>query len=226
MRKSAPGRHALKELQAERGRSSKKAEPPPLASMRQSLRQILPYLQSGDLVMLRSESLAGRVLQNLTHSDFCHLGVVLRLPELPHTPLLLEADPDVSSDPDRPASASLHVVDLRSRLSTWLDEDPSGNQAVVRRLQRPHGAPAPDASTLLQLAATQQVRSRTASILIKGNQVPIRVPSGCHQDAIRTQSGHTQDTIKTQSRPHRSPSRVIIQVINQDLDWLTGRLTD
>ena len=81
--------------------------------------------------------------------------MVLRLPQLPHTPLLLEADPSVSADADRPANSSLHVVDLRTRVSSWLYEEAT-NQAVLRRLARPQGVPAPDASILLQMAATQQ----------------------------------------------------------------------
>ena len=130
--------------------------PPPLAPMSQTLRQILPYLQNGDLLMMRSESFPARFVQQVTGCQFCHIGVILRLPQLPYSPLLLEADPQVSHLADRTAASCLHVVDLRSRMLKWLSAAPGMNQAVIRRLKRPPNVAAPDASILLGLAATQQ----------------------------------------------------------------------
>ena len=95
--KSVPGQSVLAMMAEEAGSvlGGRNRVPPPLAPMSQTLRQILPYLQNGDLLMMRSESFAARFVQQVTGCQFCHIGVILRLPELPYSPLLLEADPQV-----------------------------------------------------------------------------------------------------------------------------------
>jgi len=156
LRKSVPGQSVLSMMEEDGGIliPEMDAPPPPISKRTQTVRELLPYVQTGDLVMMRSETFPGRFLQQATGCDFCHVSIILRIPELPHSPLLLEADPQVSHIVGRSAASCLHVVDLRSRVSSWLSASAS-HQAVLRRLRRPADAPNLDASGLLGLAATQ-----------------------------------------------------------------------
>lgn len=73
----------------------------------------------------------------MTKCTFCHVAVVIRLPELPHTPLLIEANPQAAGErPSISAAASIHLTDVRSRLGNWMTANP-GNQAVTRKLEFP-----------------------------------------------------------------------------------------
>ena len=84
----------------------------------------------------------------------------MRLPKLPGTVLLLEADPEahfVESCGD--TAWHLQLVDARSRLSSWLDG--ATNSLAFRQLTRPVGAVAGSSSdALLSLLCppTMQVR--------------------------------------------------------------------
>ena len=79
------------------------------------------------------------------------MGVVVRLPALPHVPLLLEAEPvgNPAAEPEGPPP--MQLVDLRSRLAGWIE---AGCRPVVRRLVRPPRAPPLDTNALVSLAAT------------------------------------------------------------------------
>ena len=116
----------------------------------------LPLLQTGDLLLMRSDGFASRFVQQTSGCPFCHLAVVVRVPELPQTPLLLEANPAASSNRATSAAQALTVVDVRSRLAKWCVQAP-GNQVIVRRLVRPTSAPPLDGNTLLELVATTGV---------------------------------------------------------------------
>ncbi len=48
-------------------------------------------LKTGDLVLFSGRSLAARVVRGCTGSRWSHVGLVVRLPEMPQTPLLWEA---------------------------------------------------------------------------------------------------------------------------------------
>lgn len=57
----------------------------------------LPYpllreqLKTGDLILFSGRTLAARVVRGFTGSRWSHVGLVVRLPEMPQTPLLWEA---------------------------------------------------------------------------------------------------------------------------------------
>ena len=91
-------------------------------------------LQTGDLVLLQAKGFCGRFLSHALRCPWAHMGVVVRLPALPHVPLLLEAEPvgNPAAEPEGPPP--MQLVDLRSRLAGWIE---AGCRPVVRRLVRP-----------------------------------------------------------------------------------------
>ena len=112
---------------------------------------ILTHVQTGDLVLLQAKGFCGRFLSHALRCPWAHMGVVVRLPALPHVPLLLEAEPvgNPAAEPEGPPP--MQLVDLRSRLAGWIE---AGCRPVVRRLVRPPRAPPLDTNALVSLAAT------------------------------------------------------------------------
>lgn len=53
--------------------------------------QLREQLKTGDLVLFSGHSLASRIVRIFTGSHWSHIGIVVRLPEMPQTPLLWEA---------------------------------------------------------------------------------------------------------------------------------------
>jgi hypothetical protein len=115
------------------------------------LGDVLGALRTGDCFFFSSRGFASRVLRHALSCAWGHLAVVVLLPALPDTPMLLEADPEVmlhvatggAAGARRWPSAahSLHLVDARSRLGSWLEQQ--GNHLVLRpfvgRAQDPDG---------------------------------------------------------------------------------------
>jgi hypothetical protein len=53
--------------------------------------QMRDQLKTGDLILFSGRSFAARLVRGLTGSRWSHVGLVVRLPEMPQTPLLWEA---------------------------------------------------------------------------------------------------------------------------------------
>merc|ERR1712118_220455 len=99
------------------------------------LPEMLPLLQTGDLVLFQSDTFTAKFFQNALKAKYSHLGVVVIVPGLQKMPLLLEPDPDASFICNWPTAtiAHLHLIDVSSRLSSW--QDGKNNCASIRRLQ-------------------------------------------------------------------------------------------
>lgn len=57
----------------------------------QSYRTLREQLKTGDLVLFSGRSLSSRLVRVFTGSPWSHIGLVVRMPDLPGTPLLWEA---------------------------------------------------------------------------------------------------------------------------------------
>jgi len=88
-------------------------------------------LKTGDLILFSGRSLAARIVRGFTGSRWSHVGLVVRLPEHPQTPLLWEAT-RASKVQDIVHGRAFDGVQLVS-----LDDRIAGYQGVVavRRLQ-------------------------------------------------------------------------------------------
>ena len=105
-------------------------------------------MRTGDLVLMQSEAFTARFVTHAMRCEYAHLAIVVRLPKLPGTVLLLEADPEahfVESCGD--TAWHLQLIDARSRLSSWLDG--ATNSLAFRQLTRPVGAVAGSSSDAL-----------------------------------------------------------------------------
>ena len=51
-------------------------------------------MKTGDLLLMQSEAFTARFVTHALRCEYAHLAVVVRLPRLPGTVFLLEADPE------------------------------------------------------------------------------------------------------------------------------------
>ena len=63
----------------------------PVAMPTQPYQRLREQLKTGDLILFSGRTLAGRIVRGFTGSCWSHVGLVVRLPDMPQTPLLWEA---------------------------------------------------------------------------------------------------------------------------------------
>ena len=114
--------------------------------------------------MMQSEAFTARFVTHAMRCEYAHLAIVVRLPKLPGTVLLLEADPEAHIvESSRDTRWHLQLVDARSRLSCWLDG--ASNNLAFRQLSRPVGAVAGASSdALLTLLCPPEVQWDTPGL--------------------------------------------------------------
>ena len=81
------GLSATKRAEAERRRR-------PKTTKTISLQELLVTVKTGDLLLMQSEAFTARFVTHALRCEYAHLAVVVRLPRLPGTVFLLEADPE------------------------------------------------------------------------------------------------------------------------------------
>jgi hypothetical protein len=103
----------------------------PVVMPSQPYAQLREQLKTGDLVLFSGRSWAARLVRGFTGSRWSHVGLVVRLPEHPQTPLLWEAT-RASKVQDIVQGCAFDGVQLVS-----LDDRVAGYQGLVavRRLQ-------------------------------------------------------------------------------------------
>lgn len=103
----------------------------PVVMPSQPYAQLREQLKTGDLVLFSGRSWAARLVRGFTGSRWSHVGLVVRLPEHPQTPLLWEAT-RASKIQDIVQGCAFDGVQLVS-----LDDRVAGYQGLVavRRLQ-------------------------------------------------------------------------------------------
>lgn len=93
--------------------------------------QLRDQLKTGDLVLFSGYSLSARLVRIFTASRWSHIGIVVRLPHMPETPLLWEATraSKVTDINHGKPFDGVQLVSLDDRIATYQ------GQIAVRRLQ-------------------------------------------------------------------------------------------
>lgn len=96
--------------------------------------QVRDHLKTGDLVLFSGRSLAARIVRGFTGSRWSHVGLVVRLPEMPQTPLLWEATraSKVHDITEGKPFDGVQLVALDDRIASYQ------GVVAVRRLQQVH----------------------------------------------------------------------------------------
>lgn len=103
----------------------------PVAMPTQPYPLLREQLKTGDLILFSGRTLAGRLVRGFTGSCWSHVGLVVRLPEMPRTPLLWEATRASKAHDifhDRPCDG-VQMVSLDDRVASYQ------GLVAVRRLQ-------------------------------------------------------------------------------------------
>jgi hypothetical protein len=96
--------------------------------------QMRDQLKTGDLVLFSGRSFAARLVRGFTGSRWSHVGLVVRLPEMPQTPLLWEATraSKVHDIIEGKPFDGVQLVALDDRIASYQ------GLVAVRRLQHVH----------------------------------------------------------------------------------------